>query len=487
MEIEQQANSTPAENLRDPAYISLCCQKAYAEGLNIARELEKLGLPTATSFHCLNKHPLFFVHIPKTAGASLHQFLDTQFDDSDIFPGWNPPDLSYQRRMNLPYFLFRGHFTAGQRCHAPPDTELFTVLRRPDGHAYSFFSWLRRLNPSYWKTADKAATLRNAKLKGRAGKFGQRMSNAAMRAARLLTFKEFLQRDDFLSRLFFDNVATRHLSDVGLANSPANKYHARLLRNGDPRSRFALGVSAARNLGNCLVCGIFERLNISLLLLCWKRGWAAPDMLPRIHANSDREVFRPIDVDTRRLIQCKTGMDRKLYSTATVRLQNQWSALVNEAGAASEVAGFLNRRHREQFFANAPTAYTVDVSASKAWPGEGWGLRGQNEHGQFWRWIGSRGHASLLMKLVPGSAYLLTALVHTAADSHVFDSLKAETQGVEIQFAGRDNLDGYPVLRWLIDQETVGRCAGNMEVVLRIDAGNHRNALALSRIICHPW
>ncbi len=440
-------------------------------------------MPIATSFPCLNQHPLFFVHIPKTAGASLHQFLDAQFDESDIFPGWNPPDLSFQRRTNLPYLLFRGHFTAGQRSHAPSDTELFTVLRRPVSHAYSFFSWLRRLDRSYWKTADRAASQRNAKLKGRSGKFGRRMSDSAMQAAKQLSFKEFLQKDDFLSRLFFDNVATCHLSDLGLENSPATKHYVQLLSNGAPKSRFALGISASRNLNNCLVSGIFERLNLSLQVLCWKRGWAAPDTLPRIHSNSDRETFRPVDLSTRRLIQNNSRMDEKLYSAAIARLETQWNQLVNEAGDASQTADWVNRRHREQFFANAPTVYAVDVSASKAWPGEGWGLRGRNEHGQFWRWIGSRGHASLLMKLVPGSAYLLTALIHTAADSVVFDSLKAEIQGVEIQFAGRDHLDGCLVLRWLIDQETVDRCAGNLEVKFRIDAGNHKNALALSRII----
>lgn len=57
----------------------------------------------------------------------------------------------------------------------------------------------------------------------------------------------------------------------------------------------------------------------------------------------------------------------------------------------------------------------------------------------------------------------------------------------QIQFAGRVNLDGGLVFRWLIDQETVGLCVGNLEVVFRIDPGNHKNALALSRIICHPW
>lgn len=471
----------------NPAFAAGLCQSTYKEGSDVVKALEKLGLPIATSFPCLNKHPLFFVHIPKTAGASLHQFLDTQFDESDIFPGWNPPDLSFQRRTNLPYLLFRGHFTAGQRGHAPSGTELFTVLRRPVSHAYSFFSWLRRLDRSYWKTADRAASQRNAKLKGRSGKFGRRMSNSAMRAAKQLSFKEFLQKDDFLSRLFFDNVATCHLSDLGLENSPATKHYVRLLSNGAPKSRFALGISASRNLNDCLVSGIFERLNLSLQVLCWKRGWAAPDTLPKIHSNSDREVFRPVDLSTRRLIQKNTRIDEKLYSAAMAQLEAQWNQLVSEAGEASQTADWLNRRHRERFFANATAVYAVDVSASKAWPGEGWGLRGRNEHGQFWRWIGTRGHASLLMKLVPGSAYLLTALIHTAADSVVFDSLKAEIQGFEIQFAGRDHLDGCLVLRWLIDQENVGRCAGNMEVVFRIDAGNHKNALALSRIICHPW
>lgn len=73
--------------------IARLCQLAHNHGDVVANRLTALNLPVAQAFPNLNPRPLFFVHIPKTAGASVHQFLDSQFDEEHIFPGWNRDDL----------------------------------------------------------------------------------------------------------------------------------------------------------------------------------------------------------------------------------------------------------------------------------------------------------------------------------------------------------------------------------------------------------
>ena len=111
--------------------IALQCQIAKQQGKDVVAHLEAVNLPVKRSFPELNPHPLFFVHIPKTAGASVNQFLESQFDDTEVCPGWNPQDLVMLGDKARTFRLFRGHFPAGQIQFAPPETELFTILREP--------------------------------------------------------------------------------------------------------------------------------------------------------------------------------------------------------------------------------------------------------------------------------------------------------------------------------------------------------------------
>lgn len=307
-----------------------------------------------------------------------------------------------------------------------------------------------------------------------------------MQFAKTLSFSEFLQKEDCITRTMFDNIAMRFMSDWGLPNAKANNYHIKMIE-GMQSYHFLLAISAKRNLARSVAIGVFENLDMSLSVLCWRRGWAAPDVLPRIHSNSERRAFRTIDSRTRVLLRQKSKFDNQLYSFGITRLQQDWCQLTSAAGNSDRVREFLDAEHRKHFFSATPQVYAVDVSADRAWPGTGWGLRERNEHGQVWRWIGSSARSTFLANLVPGTDYLLTLVIYTAADVDTLDSLKADIHGELLQFAGKGQHDGYTLRYWLIGKGIVVQYAGQLEIALSVGANANGNCIALSRIVCHPW
>lgn len=94
------------------------------------------------------KKPLYFLHIPKTAGTSVVSALDTQFDVSDIAPYqlWNqylPASKSWKRLFNKhpmgKYSLVRGHFGYGVWREMGQKPNYITMLRDPEERVLSFY------------------------------------------------------------------------------------------------------------------------------------------------------------------------------------------------------------------------------------------------------------------------------------------------------------------------------------------------------------
>jgi len=92
-----------------------------------------------------------------------------------------------------------------------------------------------------------------------------------------------------------------------------------------------------------------------------------------------------------------------------------------------------------------------------------------------------------LLPLISGTDYLLGFYIHTAIDTAVLDSLGCMAHGEMLIFAGRGHRDGYPVNYWLIDRSHVILSNGELDIEIHINSANHSQALALSRIVCHPW
>lgn len=90
--------------------------------------------------------PLYFVHIPKTAGSSLIALLDQAFSSALIAPPKRWEEFAgFAFAQCADYRLWRGHFGAhGLDLLAGPNVRRITVLRDPVALAYSRYRYIKR-------------------------------------------------------------------------------------------------------------------------------------------------------------------------------------------------------------------------------------------------------------------------------------------------------------------------------------------------------
>ena len=339
------------------------------------------------------------------------------------------------------------------------------------------YTWLRRLDQNYWKVAEAAAKQQGGKLASSSSKDDRRLAGSGMKLVRSTRFPSFLRNDGPFMRMFMGNMA------VFLSDADSFKH----IVNRQPRSRIKLISSARRNFSRCLVTGTFEHLKQSLLILCWLRNWAAPTELPKIHSYREQQFFRAVDSSSKALIARKARLDMRLHVHAKANIQAAWSKLQTEAGQGNDVAAHLNWRHRERFFSVTSPVMAIDISANRAWPGTGWGLRERNEHGQVWRWLGHAGGSTLFVNVNTGTDYLVTVMIHTAVSMDVLDSLRTSVHGQALQPFSQEPQNGYTARSWILSRNAVAEKGRQVEIEFTVDQPFNTNAIAFARIVIHPW
>jgi hypothetical protein len=87
---------------------------------------------------------LIFLHIPKTAGQSVHHYLRTNFSDNEIFPARiNDQALNYSIKEIKQYSVFSGHFDISLLDIIDQPKFVFTILRKPIDRILSYYFYLR--------------------------------------------------------------------------------------------------------------------------------------------------------------------------------------------------------------------------------------------------------------------------------------------------------------------------------------------------------
>jgi hypothetical protein len=110
------------------------------------------------AFRTGSRAPLFFMHIPKTAGMSMRQYLDNQYQADEICPAERWQDLLDLNRDVGSYRLVRGHFRYNLRHLIAPETRMLVVLREPLRRTVSALRHLGR-DPAFHRTYDVAKHL----------------------------------------------------------------------------------------------------------------------------------------------------------------------------------------------------------------------------------------------------------------------------------------------------------------------------------------
>jgi hypothetical protein len=241
-----------------------------------------------------------FVHVPKTAGASVKSMFARAFSIVTVTDAGNylrDPEAAVVRVSSgritkgrvavghIPYGLFRAHL--------PGDTRYMTFLRDPVNRVLSHYHGHLRRTPRTERVRSVTA--------------------ASLKEAIELRLPEI------------SNLATRLLSD-------------------DPSPMEALPASALdqakANLREFEFVGVTERFDESIVLMQRVLG-LPPVLYESQHVSRDRPSIEEITEEERRLIQEMNELDLELYSFARGLFEERASAA---AGDVADEAGALGRR-----------------------------------------------------------------------------------------------------------------------------------------------
>ncbi len=92
----------------------------------------------------LIQHPLVFLHLPKTAGQTVHNTLAAAVGSPLVSPIRVHSQAEGWRQFPPGYGLYSGHLDMAEAGHLPRGRFTFTVLRDPRERIASFWLYLRR-------------------------------------------------------------------------------------------------------------------------------------------------------------------------------------------------------------------------------------------------------------------------------------------------------------------------------------------------------
>ena len=102
-----------------------------------------------------NPAPVIFLHIPKTAGTTLHDILDRHYPPEVVhsFGADAHASVSHYKSLDeesrIKIRLLRGHMAYGLHEYLPGPTKYFTILREPVARVISYYNFIRRTPDHY--------------------------------------------------------------------------------------------------------------------------------------------------------------------------------------------------------------------------------------------------------------------------------------------------------------------------------------------------
>ena len=251
--------------------------------------------------------PIYFLHIPKTAGSSLTLFLQSLYRESEIcglFPGWAEllkiPAAEISKRK-----LIRGHFGANFRSHYPGALRSFTFLRDPLARALSHYEHVSRDAGHYFHTLAREL-----------GSFSAYMRDPRTQPT-VANFQLRHLAADFQPAAIASTLSERQLAERELE---------RRLDTSDLEAPLEVLLERAmQRLEHMCFVGITEQFDRSLGLLCEVFGWPPPDSAPVTNVNPRSVSVDDLSDADRKLLTDLNAADLALYAAATSRFERDWS------------------------------------------------------------------------------------------------------------------------------------------------------------------
>lgn len=345
--------------------------------------------------HALRDRPLFFLHIPKTAGTSLRELLSPRFAPAEIlaFERGDSPELRGEKLARLDRYRFvHGHvpYALAERFERRPFVA--TILRDPLERAVSAFHFMQ-------------------------GKVPERVSAARARdyaAAGRMSIGELIRHEPL--------AASRHLGNLQTWLLATPKIHERF----EYRDNYRVSVSdsdlerAKEHLAACDFVGLTERMSESMDLLAHALQARPFGEVGTANRSPARLAVAALDPSTMAALTELTAQDRDLYTFACRLFEERRRAMRQKprnADGPGQEAG-----HQP-----SSSVFTFDGAI----PGDGW--YAPERAGERWfSWTGPTCDSTLELASPPGRELVFKLCVLHAMRWDSLPDLEVRLNGVRL-------------------------------------------------------
>ncbi len=237
---------------------------------------------------------VFFLHIPKTAGTTLHHYFYTAY---------YPPGGSYESEEDgqLHYGIY--HYPGGfEHADTAPPADLVRILRRPDVHIVlgHFAFGIHELQP---RPASYVTVLRDPIERAvSVASHHLRWSEHGEREVSVAELEAFLVSGELAE---LDNGQTRRISGV------------------DPRNPDALGRAKQHLVDHFAAVGLTERMAESVAVISNALEWEVDYWLGPRQVNP-HQLEGPLSADVLAAVERRNAVDLELYGWYAARFDEQF-------------------------------------------------------------------------------------------------------------------------------------------------------------------
>jgi hypothetical protein len=308
--------------------------------------------------------PLFFMHIPKTAGMSMRMYLGEQYHPHEICPAESWRDILGREKDVRSFRLVRGHFRYNMRGLVAEEARTLVVLREPLARTVSALRHLRR-DQQFHPTWEIARDLSIAEM---------------IRHPGIMAFQRDIQAR-FLCASIVPDAVTAHFTRTDRPDEADA---------GDLEEPPELQLAAER-LETIDFVGVTENLNAVVSDMAREMNFHPPAYFPMINENPDHtNPLHGLTGEDLELVRSYNAVDLLLYEWA--RKLIDWRDFIRS----------MHHMVRSGVYRVPPDSF--ELRLSDIIPGSGW-YEAEHEDETFWRWTGPDPRFTIEVPLRPDASY----------------------------------------------------------------------------------